>query len=309
MGLGRILEVLRTLGNSSSTCWRGELLPRASTVGSEGVVGPTCFFFSTGRGCWSLMTPMVANVSLPDGSTRCWLQPPPRASIRISPRSTSSPKCLRKSAPIIGMATSARRKVHVNLLPPTATCSLQSPQQAIGGRSAPHKRGPDVGCLDLFFQFKSTLLDVLNCTHFLDIYYRIKIFFNRTFSTLSRWGEPTRAGFYFNFKPPLTQHSPRGPPAFIFLPKRFNPHHIVHGSTPSKNKLISQTQVHFSYHTIIIYWNSTGPNYEKIYWSSSSASPGLVPIPFSSCSSVAFFPVLVHVLSGSNQSSSASPDP
>ena len=32
------------------------------------------------------------------------------ASSRISPRSTSSPKCRRKSAPMMGMATSARSK-------------------------------------------------------------------------------------------------------------------------------------------------------------------------------------------------------
>ena len=84
-----------------------------------------------------------------DGCTRCWLHPPLRASILISPRSTRSPKCHRKLTPMMGSAISARRKSHVNLLPPVATCILWVPHHAIGERSAVHKRGPDCGSLDL----------------------------------------------------------------------------------------------------------------------------------------------------------------
>ena len=79
--------------------------------------------------------------ALLDGSTSCWLQPPLRARIRISPKSSRSPKCLRKSAPMMGTATSARRKSPVNLLPPAIMCILRTPQHAIGKRSAVHRRG------------------------------------------------------------------------------------------------------------------------------------------------------------------------
>ena len=161
VGLGNTFQVLSTLGNSSNTCCKEVPPPRgstvgsagkecSSTVGSEGVAGtaPMCRFFFTTRHCGHLSatTPMVANKPLPDGSTSRLLQPPPRASSCISPESTSSPKFLRKCAPRKGSATSARRNVHVNLLPPAATCTLQPPQQAIGEWSAVHKRGPDVGC-------------------------------------------------------------------------------------------------------------------------------------------------------------------
>ena len=160
--MGNTLEVLSTLGNSSNPCCKEGTPPRgstvesegeesASTVGSEGVAGTAhmCHFFFTAGGCGHLSatTPTVANKPLPDGSTsHHLLQPPPRASSCISPRSTRSLKFLRKSAPMMGSATSARRNVQENLLPPAVTCTLQPPQQAVGERSAVHKRGPDVGC-------------------------------------------------------------------------------------------------------------------------------------------------------------------
>ena len=37
----------------------------------------------------------------------------------------------------------------MNLLPPAATCTLWTPQHAIGKWSAVHKRGLDIGSLDL----------------------------------------------------------------------------------------------------------------------------------------------------------------
>ena len=48
---------------------------------------------------------------------------------RLRPTSTKSPKCLKKSVPMIGLETSAMRNVHVNALAnPRSTCIDRSPK-------------------------------------------------------------------------------------------------------------------------------------------------------------------------------------
>ena len=87
------------------------------------------------------------------------------------------------------------------------------------------------------------------------------------FATLIRWGEPTRAGFYFNSKPPWTQHSPRGPPAFLTLSLSIypTPHCSRQHHTKWKIKKIEWKirQEHKDTFHVIQYWDSTGPKYKK----------------------------------------------
>ena len=128
------------------------------------------------------------------------------------------------------------------------------------------------------------------------------------FATLIRWGEPTRAGFYFNSKPPWTQHSPRGPPAFLTLSLSIypTPHCSRQHHTKWKIKKIEWKirQEHKDTFHDIQYWDSTGPKYCTknvlvvfFSWLSSSTS-WCLPCPF---------PVLYSLLLSSDliQSSSA----
>ena len=57
-------------------------------------------------------------------------------------------KAAKKSAPNMGKATAALRKLHVNLWPPAVMVRLQLPQHGIGVRSAATMAGPEAAAVD-----------------------------------------------------------------------------------------------------------------------------------------------------------------
>ena len=97
----------------------------ASTVGQEGVEGTTA-------GCrGAAITPVTtaALVCLP--STCCVSWPPCDTSLLLL-TSTMSLKLQRKSAPMMGKATGASRKLQVNFLVQVCTVHVQRPQHLSG---------------------------------------------------------------------------------------------------------------------------------------------------------------------------------
>ena len=112
----------------------------ASTVGRVGGEETT-----TGGGVAATIPVTTATLEgLPCSS---WMSWPPRATSRLLLMSTRSLKLLRKSAPSIGKATGASRKVQENCLVLVQTVHIRRPQQWRGLPSAVIKCGP-VGSAD-----------------------------------------------------------------------------------------------------------------------------------------------------------------
>ena len=152
---GGVAACLTTLGFlATPACWLAACLPgqrllgegvevSASTVGREGGEGTT-----TGSGA-AATTPVTtaAFVCLPGSS---WMNWPPRATSRLLLMSTRSLKLLRKSAPSMGKATGARRKVQKNCLVLVRTVHVRQPQQWSGLPSAVISLGPVGSAEDLW---------------------------------------------------------------------------------------------------------------------------------------------------------------
>jgi hypothetical protein len=65
-------------------------------------------------------------------------------------KSTTSLKCLRKSAPSKGKETAANKNRHVKLCVPNFTAALRHPQQGIRAPAAEVMAGPVAGASDLY---------------------------------------------------------------------------------------------------------------------------------------------------------------
>ena len=115
----------------------------ASTVGREGEEGATA---GGGAAATSSVTTTVL-ARLPCSS---WMSLPLCATSLLLLMSTRSLKLLRKSAPRMGKATGASRKVHMNYLVQVRTVHIRRPQQWRGLPSAVIRRGPVGSAEDLW---------------------------------------------------------------------------------------------------------------------------------------------------------------
>ena len=98
-------------------------------MGREGVEGTT----AGGRGAAITPDTTAALVCLPSTSCVSWL---PRDTSLLLLTSTMSLKLQRKSAPMMGKATGASRKLQVNFLVRVCTVHVQWPQHLSGVPSA-----------------------------------------------------------------------------------------------------------------------------------------------------------------------------
>jgi len=114
----------------------------ASTVGSEGVEAATA---GGGSAAISPVT-TAALACLPSCS---WMSWPLRVTSLLLLRSTNSLKLHRKSAPRMGKATGACRKLHVNCLVRVRMVHVRRPQQRNGVPSAVTRRRPVASAVDL----------------------------------------------------------------------------------------------------------------------------------------------------------------
>ena len=121
------------------------LPPSASTVRSEGVEESASTVGSEGEGLST--TPMAAAVRLPARGAVSGIFNPAGHNSCIPERSTAILKLARKSAPMMGKATSAWRNFQLKRLPPAVICTWRRPQALMEAPEAAVRAGPVVGAV------------------------------------------------------------------------------------------------------------------------------------------------------------------
>ena len=121
---------------------KGPLSPSASSVGSVGEEESASTVRSEGEG--ESTTPMAAAVRLPARGASSGIFNPAGHNSCIPERSTAILKLARKSAPMMGKATSACRNLQLKCRPPADICTRQRPQAFIEAPDVAVRAGPVV---------------------------------------------------------------------------------------------------------------------------------------------------------------------